>query len=64
MTVKGLTGHGNEADILEFLHKPVRPRSITLRFKPFWFWLHIRGDIRNWKTTPRLAELESWQECL
>jgi hypothetical protein len=43
-----LKGHGNEADFLGFLHKPVRRRSITLRSKPFRFWHWIRGDIRNW----------------
>jgi hypothetical protein len=47
-----LKGHGNEADFLEFLHKPVRHRSITLRFEPFRFWLRIRGDIRYRKTIP------------
>ncbi len=51
-----LKGHGNERDFLWFLHKPVRHRSITLRFDPFRFWLRIRGDIRNGKTTPRFAE--------
>jgi hypothetical protein len=25
-------------------------------FEPFRFWLRIRGDIRNRKTTPRHAE--------
>jgi hypothetical protein len=25
-------------------------------FEPFRFWLRIRGDIRNRKTTPRLGE--------
>ncbi len=53
-----LKEHGNEADFLGFLHKPVRHWSLTLRFEPFRFWLRIRGDIRNQKTTPRLAE--SW----
>jgi hypothetical protein len=51
-----LKGHGNEAGFLGFLHKPVRHRSITLRFEPFRFWLQIRGDICNRKTTPQLAE--------
>jgi hypothetical protein len=50
-----LKGHGNEADFLEFLQKLVRHRSLTLPFKLFRFWLRIRGDIRNQKTTPRLA---------
>ncbi len=31
-------------------------------FQPFQFWLRIPGDIRNWKTTPRLGE--SAFECL
>jgi hypothetical protein len=51
-----VNGHGNAADLLGFLHKPVRHRSLTLRFEPFRFWLRIRGDIRNRKTTPRLTE--------
>jgi hypothetical protein len=59
-----LKGHGNEADFLGFLHKPVRHKSITLRFKPFRFWLRIRGDIRNRKTTPRVVESGSRQDCL
>ncbi len=49
-------GHGNETDFLGFLHKPVRHRSLTLRFEPFRFWLQIRGYTCNRKTTPRLAE--------
>ncbi len=48
-----LKGHGNEADFLGFLQKLVPP--LTLPFEPFRFWLRIR-DIRNRKTTPRLAE--------
>jgi hypothetical protein len=32
-----LKGHGNEADFLGFLHKPVRHRSFALRFEPFRF---------------------------
>jgi hypothetical protein len=59
-----LKGHGNEADFLGFLHKWVRHRYLTLHFEPFRFWLRIRGDIRNRKTTPRLAESGSRQECL
>jgi len=27
-----------------------------LHFEPFRFWLRIRGDIRNRKTTPRLGK--------
>jgi hypothetical protein len=59
-----LKGHGNEADFLGFLHKSVRHRSFTVHFEPFQFWLRIRGDIRNRKTTPRLAESGSRQESL
>ncbi len=51
-----LKGHDNEGDFLGFLHKPVWHRSLTLRFKPFQFWLRIRGDISNQKMTPRLGE--------
>jgi hypothetical protein len=32
-----LKGHGNEADFLGFLHKPVRHRSLTIHFEPFRF---------------------------
>ncbi len=39
-----------------FLHIAVLHWSLTLHFKPFWFWLRIRGDIRNQKTTRRLGE--------
>jgi hypothetical protein len=52
----GLKGHGNEADFLGFLQKSVQHRFLTLNFEPFRFGLRIRGDIRNRKTTPRLAE--------
>jgi hypothetical protein len=31
-------------------------RSLTVPFEPFRFWLQIRKDIRNRKTTPRLGE--------
>jgi hypothetical protein len=51
-----LKGHGNEADFPRFLHKSARHRSLTLHFEPFRFWLGIRGDIRNQKTTLRLIE--------
>jgi hypothetical protein len=51
-----LKGHGNEADFLGFFQKLVPYRSLTLPFEPFRFWLRIRGDIRNRKTTPHLAE--------
>ncbi len=59
-----LKGHGNEAEFLGFLQKSVRHRSLTLHFEPFRFWLRIRGDIRNRKTTPLLAESGSRQECI
>ena len=59
-----LKGHGNEADFLGLLQKSVRRRFLTLHFEPFQFGLRIRGDIRNRKTTPRLAESGSRQECL
>ncbi len=51
-----LKGHGNEADFLGLLQKLGPHRSLTVPFEPFRFWLQIRGDIRNWKTTPRLSE--------
>ncbi len=51
-----LKGHGNEADFLGFLQKLGPHWSLTLPFEPFCFWLRIRRDIRNRKTTPRLAE--------
>ncbi len=51
-----LKGHGNEADFLGFLQKSVRHRFCTLHLKPFRFGLRVRRDIRNRKTTPRLAE--------
>ncbi len=57
-----LKGHGNEADFLGVLQKLVPHWYFTLPFEPFRFWLRIRRDIRNQKTTPRLAE--SAFECL
>jgi hypothetical protein len=57
-------GHGNEADFPGFLQKSVRHRFLTLHFEQFRFGLRIRRDIRNRKTTPRLAESGSRQECL
>ncbi len=51
-----LKGHGNEADFLGFLQKSVRHRFLTLLFEPFRFGLHIRGDIRNRKTTRQVGE--------
>jgi hypothetical protein len=51
-----LKGHGNEADFLGVLQKLVPHRSLALPFEPFRFWLRIRGDIRNRKTTTSLSE--------
>ncbi len=51
-----LKGHGNEADFPRFLHKSVQHWSLTLHLEPFRFWLRIRGDIRNRKTTLQLGE--------
>ncbi len=48
--------HGREEDFLGFLQKLVPHRSLTLPFEPFRFWLQIRGDIHNRKTTPQLDE--------
>ncbi len=59
-----LKGHGNEADFLGFLQKWVQHRLFTIHFEPFRYGLRIPGDIRNRKTTPRLAESGSRQECL
>ncbi len=59
-----LKGHGNEGDFLGLLHKSVPHETFTLPFEPFRFWLRIRGDIRNRKTTPRLAESGSRQDFL
>ncbi len=50
-----LKGHGNEADFLGFLQKSVPHESLTLPFVPFRVWIRIRKDIRNRKTTLRLA---------
>ena len=57
--IQTLKGHGNEADFLGFLQKLVPHRSLTLPFEPFRFWLRIRGDIRNRKTTPRVGDSAS-----
>jgi len=59
-----LKGHGNEADFLGFLQKQVRHESLRLPFEPFRFRHRICGDIRNRKTTPRLAKSGSRQECI
>ncbi len=47
-----LKGHGNEAEFLGILQKLVPHESLTLPFRPFRFWLRIRGDIHIRKTTP------------
>ncbi len=64
VTEPSLKGHGNEPNFPRFLHKSLWPRSLTLHFEPFRFWLRIRGDIRIWKTTPRVGESGSRQDCL
>jgi hypothetical protein len=51
-----LKGHGNEADFLGFLQKLGPHRSLTQPFEPFRFWLRIRRDIPNRKTTRRVGE--------
>ncbi len=61
---EGLKGHGNEPNFPNFLHKSLWPRSLTLHFEPFRFWLRIRGDIRIRKMTPRIGESGSRQDCL
>jgi hypothetical protein len=48
---------GNEADFLGFFaENRFLIEALTLPFEPFRFWLRIRGDIRNRKTTPRLGD--------
>ncbi len=59
-----LKGHGSEPVFPMFLQKPVRHGSLTLLFEPFRFWLQILGEIRNRKTTPRIGESGSRQDCL
>jgi hypothetical protein len=54
-----LKGHGNQADFLGFLQKLVSHRSLTLPFEPFRFWLRIRRDISNGKTTPEIGNSAS-----
>jgi hypothetical protein len=56
--------HGNEPNFPRFLHKSLWPWSLILHFKPFQFWLRIRGDIRIRKTTPCIGESGSRQDCL
>ncbi len=43
-------------NFLMFLHNSGQHRSLTLPFEPFRFWLLIRGDIHNRKSTPQLGE--------
>jgi hypothetical protein len=64
LIVRILKGHGNEPNFARFLHKSLWPRCLTLHFEPFRFWLRIRGDICIRKTTPRIGESGSRQECL
>ena len=59
-----LNEHGNEPNFPRFLNKSLWPRSLTLCFEPFRFWLQIRGDIRIRKTTPRIGESRCRQDCL
>ncbi len=59
-----LKGNGNEPDFPSFLHKSLWPKSLALHFEAFRFWLRIRGDIRIRKTTPRISESGSRQDCL
>ncbi len=47
---------------LYVLHKSLWPRSLTLPFKPFRFWLRILGDIRFRKSTPRIGESGNRQD--
>jgi hypothetical protein len=37
-------------------HNSGQHRSLTLAFEQFRFWLRIRGDIRNRKSTSRIGE--------
>ncbi len=59
-----LKGHGNEPVFPMCLHKSLWPRSLTLPFKPFRFWLQILRDIRIRKSTPRIGESGSRQGFL
>jgi hypothetical protein len=43
------------------LHFEIVPRSVTLHFEPFRFWLQIRGDIRNRKTSRGVGDTPIWQ---
>ncbi len=60
--MKWLKGHGNEPVFSMFLHKSLWPRSLTLPFKPFRFWLRILGYIRIRKSTLRIGVGESFFE--
>jgi hypothetical protein len=59
-----LKRHGNEADFLVFLQKAVPHESPTLPLEPFRFSLRIRGDNHNRKTSFKLPESGSRQDCL
>ncbi len=63
-SLSNIIRHGSEADFMGFLHKSIPHESCTPPFEPFRFWLRIRGDIRNRRTTPRLAESGSRQDFL
>ncbi len=62
--IERVKGHDNEADFLGFFQKLVPHRSLTLAFEPFRFWLRIRRDIRNRKTTPGISDLTSQSRWL
>ncbi len=51
----------NIIEAFALLHFEIVPRSLTLLFEPFRFWLRICWDIRNRKTTPWLVESGSRQ---
>ena len=51
-----LKGHSNAMDFSSFWYKSVRHRSLTHMLSPFRFWLWIRGDIHNRKSTPRIGD--------
>ncbi len=47
-----------------FWYKSVRPRSLTQLIRPLWFWLSIRGYIRNRKSTPHIVDTRSGRLCI
>jgi hypothetical protein len=57
-----LKGHGNEQNFSMFSHNSGQHRSLALPFEMFRFWLPIRGDSRNRKSTPQLSDSESRRE--